>query len=70
MEVEHVLSFETDIASKVLANNALPSGEEGFIEQLLELFGKVNVLELGGARCFLLHELDCFQTHIYTGAKI
>ena len=49
MEVEHVLSFETDIASKVLANNALPGGEEGFIEQLLELFGKVNVLELGGA---------------------
>ena len=49
MEVEHVLSFETDIASKVLANNALPSGEEGFIEQLLELFGKVNVLELSGS---------------------
>ena len=49
MEVEHMVSFETDIASKVLANNALPSGEEGFIEQLLELFGKVNVLELGGA---------------------
>ena len=49
MEVEHVLSFETDITSKVLANNALPSGEEGFIEQLLELFGKIDVLELGGA---------------------
>ena len=65
MEVEHVVRLETDIAPKVFANNALPGGEESFIEQFLELFGQVNVLELARSGCFLLHELNCLQSHIY-----
>ena len=65
MEVEHVLSFETNIAAKVLTNDALPGWEESFVKQLLELLGEVDVLELGAARCFLLNELNCLQAHIY-----
>ena len=65
MEVEHVLSFETDITSEVLTNNALPGWEESFIEQLLELFGEIDILELGGSGCFLLYELNRLQSHIY-----
>ena len=65
MEVEHVLSLKTDITSKVFANDALPRWEESFIEQLLELFGKIDVLEFVGTRHLLLHEFNRFQAHIY-----
>ena len=65
MEVEHVLSFKTDITSEVLTNDALPGWEESFIEQLLELFSEIDVLELGGSGCFLLYELNRLQSHIY-----
>ena len=65
MEVEHVLSFETDITSEVLTNDALPGWEESFIKQLLELFSEIDVLELSGSGCFLLYELNRLQSHIY-----
>jgi hypothetical protein len=65
MEVEHVLSFKADITSEVLTNDALPGWEESFIEQLLELFGEIDILELGRSGCFLLNELNRLQSHIY-----
>lgn len=47
VEVEHVFLFETDIAAKVLAHNALPGREESVIEQLFQVFRQVHVLDLG-----------------------
>ena len=67
MEVEHVSVLETDVAAEVLAHDALPSWEELVVEELFELFGQVNVLELARALGLLLDELDCFQTHVYIG---
>ena len=65
MEVEHVFLLKTDIGSEILANNALPRGEESIIEEFLKLFGQIHILELCWFLCFLLNEFDGFQSHIY-----
>ena len=64
MEVEHVFLLEADITAEVFADDALPRGEEGLIEDFLELLGQVVVLELARALCLLLHELNSFQSHV------
>ena len=66
MEVEHVGLLETDVAAEVLADNALPRGEEVLVEQLLQILRQVHVLELGGALGSLLHEFDRSQAKIYS----
>ena len=57
--------FKADIGAKVFANDALPRGEESIIEELLKFFSQVYILEFGGARGFLLDELDGSESHIY-----
>ena len=66
VEVEHVSVFKADIAAEVLAHDALPRREELIVEELFELLGQVDVLELARALGLLLDELDCFQTHVYS----
>ena len=64
MEVEHVLVFKVYIAAEVFANDTLPGWEECFIEKLLEFFGDVDVLEFRLSCHPMLHELNCFQSHV------
>ena len=66
VEVEAVIFFKAKVASEVLADNALPSGEESFIEELLQLLSEIYILELGRSRRFLLNEFNCFNLHIYS----
>ena len=56
--------FKADVAAKVFTDDALPSWKECVIEELLELLGQIDVLELGRAASLLLHKLDCPQAHI------
>ena len=64
MEVKHVFVFETDFTAEVLANNALPRGEESLIEEFLDLLGEVHILELALPSHALLNEFDSFQSHV------
>ena len=66
MEVEHVFLFEADVWAEVFADDALPRGEEGVVEQFFELLGQVHVLELWGTLGLLLHEFNRLQSHVYT----
>lgn len=64
MKVEHVILFEADVAAEVLPDDALPGWEESVIEELFQVFRQVYVLELRRAGSLLLHELDCFKSHV------
>ena len=65
VEVEHVFVLEADFTTEVLSNDTLPSREECFIKKLFELLCQINILELALTRHSLLHEFDCFQSHVY-----
>ena len=64
MEIQHVFFFETNVASEVLANNALPRGEELLVEKLLKFLGQIDILELDGPCQTLLDELNSSESHI------
>ena len=64
VEIEHVVVFIADVTAKVFTDDALPSWKECVIEELLELLGQIDVLELGRAASLLLHKFDCPQAHI------
>ena len=67
VEVDHVLVLEADLASKVLAHDALPSGVELLIKLCFEFFRKLHVCDVVVATLLgkpQFHELDRFELHV------
>ena len=66
MEVKHVLLFEADLWPKVLSNHALPGWVELFVENFLQFFCQVDILDFAGFSTLLEHVFYGFQSHIYS----
>lgn len=73
VEVDHVLFLEADLASEVLAHDALPGGVELLIKLCFEFFRELHVCDVVVAtllRKTQFYELNSFELHVYRAAPL